>query len=348
MKHLPKTSVGNRLPFTSSFASAMFAAAIVMAAPAALAQGAAPAKPAAKAPAKPDAKKAAEDQRKAEAAEDKAVEDAKKAEEAKAAAAAEEEKKKALVEPKTAAIVEPPHEEWSNSDVEELPSKNYLFIGARYRGNLIPQFMLNLFVDRGATIYSNTVGIELDKRKDGFSIIPALSFTEYGTGDIVFKEKGSKDIAPNYSLVNSSMKAIYATVDLLWSTKVAKNVDFEYGFGVGLGVVFGSLVNNWVYRPTPGSPLVACQTEGQGGPGSGCNKSDHQNASVAKVGGYEEKSWFDGGSRPSVFPYISIPQVGLRFKPIKQFEGRLGLGFSLTGFWFGLSGGYGLEQKPKP
>ena len=49
-----------------------------------------------------------------------------------------------------------------------------------------------------------------------------------------------------------------------------------------------------------------------------------------------------------LFPWISIPQIGLRFKPVKQFEGRLGLGFALTGFWFGLSGGYGLEQKPKP
>ena len=33
---------------------------------------------------------------------------------------------------------------------------------------------------------------------------------------------------------------------------------------------------------------------------------------------------------------------------MKQFEARLGLGFSLTGFWFGLGGAYGLEQKPKP
>jgi hypothetical protein len=41
---------------------------------------------------------------------------------------------------------------------------------------------------------------------------------------------------------------------------------------------------------------------------------------------------------------VNIPQLGLRFKPIKQFEGRLGLGFGLTGFWFGLSGDYGLEQ----
>src|SRR5262249_1548914 len=152
-----------------------------------------------------------------------------------------------------------------------------LFLGLRYRGDVVPKFMLNLFVDEGATIYSNSIGAELDIRKDGFSLIPALSYTEYGTGDILFKEKNKPDIPGNYSLVNSSMKSLYATVDLLWSTKIQKNLEFEYGAGFGLGVIFGDLETNWVYDqgPNGNSPLVAsnghhyaaCQTEGQGGTG---------------------------------------------------------------------------------
>jgi hypothetical protein len=47
---------------------------------------------------------------------------------------------------------------------------------------------------------------------------------------------------------------------------------------------------------------------------------------------------------PVVFPHISIPQFSLRYKPIKQFETRLSIGFCLTGFWFGLSADYGLER----
>lgn len=242
--------------------------------------------------------------------------------------------------PAPGSSAEPPHEQWNDSDVEEVPGKVYYFVGARYRGNVIPQFILNLFVDKGATIYSNTVGIELERRKAGFSVIPALSLTEYGTGDILFKQKNSDDIPGNYTMVNSSMKAIYATVDLLWSTKIAKNFDFEYGLGAGIGVVFGSLKNNWV-----DANHNECQAEGA--KGTGCNKADHQNADTAKVGGYDEPSWFNGGSKPVIFPWIT-PQTGLRFKPIKQMEARLGIGFSLTGFWFGLSADYGLEQKPKP
>lgn len=246
--------------------------------------------------------------------------------------------------------VEPPHEEWDIKDVTEEPLKTYYFIGARYRGNIVPAFILDLFVEGGKTVYSNTVGIELDMRKDGFSLIPALSYTEYGTDDILFKQKNTSDIPGNYSMANSSLKAVYATADLLWSAKISKQVAFEYGAGFGVGVVFGSLVTNWVFQDGNGTltddknrKWALCQTEGQG---PGCNRSDHQNADVAKVGRYVEPSWFSGGSRPVFFPWIALPQIGLRVKPVKQFEGRLGLGFSLTGFWFGLSGNYGLEQRP--
>lgn len=256
---------------------------------------------------------------------------------------------------KSPAGTEPPREEWDIKDVDEREGKTYLFVGLRYRGNLIPKFMLNMFVDEGATVYSNTIGMELDIRKDGFSLIPALSYTELGTGDILFKEKGSKEIAGNYNLVNSSLKVIYATADLLWSTKISKNVEFEYGAGFGLGVVFGDLVTNWVqYDTSANAPLRNDAGQGfskctaVGPPSSGCNKADHQNSDVDKVDNYVEPSWFSGGSRPALFPWIAVPQIGLRFKPIKQFVGRLGIGFSLTGFWFGLSGQYGLEQPPKP
>lgn len=254
-----------------------------------------------------------------------------------------------------ASTVEPPRaDEWDIKNVEEVPGRTYMFVGLRYRGNLVPKFMLNMFVDEGKTIYSNTVGVELDIRKDGFSLVPALSFAELGTGDILFKEKGSKEIAGNYNLVNSSLKVIYATADLLWSTKLSKNVEFEYGAGFGLGVVFGDLVTNWVkYDDSPNAPLR--NDAGRGftkclqveAPGTGCNKADHQNSEKDKVNDYVEPSWFSGGSRPSIFPWIAVPQIGLRFKPIKQFVGRVGLGFSLTGFWFGLSGQYGLEQPRK-
>lgn len=257
-------------------------------------------------------------------------------------------KKDAAAAPST----DPPREDWDIKDVSENPNKTYLFIGARYRGNVVPKFVMNMFVDEGKTVYSNTVGLELDIRKDGFSLIPAISYSELGTGDMLFKEKGTSGFVGNYNMVNSSLKLLYVTADLLWSTKISKNLDFEIGAGFGVGAVFGDLVTNWVREDANGSLqadngkryLPCATTDAQG---TGCNKADHQNSNVDKVGNYVEPSWFGGGSRPVVFPWLAVPQIGLRFKPIKQFVGRLGLGWALTGFWFGLSGEYGLEKRPE-
>lgn len=264
-----------------------------------------------------------------------------------------EDAKPAAKPKKPAATVEPPAEQWDIKDVEEKPGKAYFFVGLRYRGNLIPSFMLHLFVDEGKSIYTNMIAAEFEYRKDGFSLIPALAYHELGSGDILFREKNSKGIAGNYGLVNSGMKVVYAQIDLLWSTKISKNVEFEYGAGFGIGAVFGDLENSWVQEnPNGGLANDAgkrySRCNAVGAPGTGCNKADHQNSSTDKVNGYKEKSWFDGGSKPSIFPWLSIPQIGVRIKPIKNVVARIGLGFALTGFWFGIEGQYGLEQKPKP
>jgi hypothetical protein len=246
---------------------------------------------------------------------------------------------------------------WDSTDVTEKDGTRYYFVGLRYRGNVIPRFLVNLFVDEGATFYSNTVGVELDMRKDGFSLIPAISYVEYGTGDVLFHQHNTDDFAGNWTVVNSSLKAIYMTADLLWSVPIAKSWDFEYGAGFGIGVLFGNLTNNWLYKAAANDPnakytasngdhFAPCTTTGPGSP-QGCSAVDHQNSQQIKINGYQEKSWVDGGSVPNVFLHLAVPQFGVRFKPIKQFEARVGLGFSLTGFWFGLSGNYGLERPPQ-
>ena len=243
----------------------------------------------------------------------------------------------------------------SITDVSEKDHKTYYFIGARYRGTVIPKFMVNMFVDEGATFYSNMIGIEAEIRKDHFSLIPALNYVEYGFDPVVFLEKG-KSGEGNYSIVHSNLAGIYLTLDMLWSTPVHKNIDFEYGLGVGVGVLFGNIYNNWATQsPQPagttnakasdGSIWYECQTQSPAG--SGCDPAKHTSPNPPKVGGYKEKMWTDGGSVPNVFLHLALPQLGLRIKPIKNLEMRVQVGFSLTGFWFGLSADGGLETRPK-
>jgi len=56
---------------------------------------------------------------------------------------------------------------------------------------------------------------------------------------------------------------------------------------------------------------------------------------------YNEPSWADGGSKPILFPWLVV-QTGLRYKPHRNFVGRLDLGFGTSGFFFGLGADYGL------
>jgi hypothetical protein len=249
-------------------------------------------------------------------------------------------------------------------DVTEKDGQRYYFIGLRYQGTVVPQAFMNLFVGGGATVWSNAVTLQGDIRKDGFSMIPGITYASLSSGDMLFLQHGKPEQDEgNWSLVNSGIKVLYLDVDLLWSVHLAKNFDFEYGAGFGVGFVFGSLEDNWVTATAPnGQPatantpgaiaasgaaggdkryFVACQKQSQG---SGCMLGDHSGSTTAKVGNYQEPSWANGGSKPNLFPYISFPQIGLRIKPMKSFEGRLGVGFSLTGPWFGFSGFYGLEK----
>lgn len=261
-----------------------------------------------------------------------------------------------LDQPKTVVVpggpVPEPPEDYSSSNVDERKGKTYLFIGARYRGVVMPKFLLNAFIDEGRTVYQNNAGIELDIRKDNFSIVPSLNFAEYGMGDTLFFQKGKDPNDSSYwSNINSSLKEIYLSVDLLWSLKVNRYVDFEYGAGFGLGFLFGTLETSWVYA-NPQGPYTSpegkrfspCITENDD---PACTRASHQNADVAKVNHYHESLWSGGGSVPNIIPHIYFPELGVRIKPVREMEARVGLGFSLTGFYFGISGDYGIEKKPE-
>jgi hypothetical protein len=249
----------------------------------------------------------------------------------------------------------PPEPLWDSQNTYEDPKDTYYYLGLQYRGTVIPQFLENLFVNDGATVYSNTVGLALDMRKEGHSTIPWITYTDYGLGNTIYFEKNKPDAPENYSMVSSSLKAIYLGLDELWSIPLepTHKVDFEFGFGIGLGFVFGSLVNDWVYIGAANSPnavkgangnyYVPCVTMGDA---ASCSAGAHSNPPPGgKVNNYQEKDWFSGGGVPDIFPRISLQLLGVRYKPIKQMELRLGAGFALTeGFWFQLSGFYGLEH----
>ncbi len=222
----------------------------------------------------------------------------------------------------------------------EKAGKTYYYLGARYRGLVLPQPMLNLMGDGGRTFYHNAFGAELGVRKDDFEIVFAGWYAKYKTEPFAYK--GSSDPEDAWEIIRSRLKAIYLTTDFLWTSKLSSEFSLVYGFGVGLGVVWGDLFRVQAY-PAEGG-YARC--DGPGDPdgnqdaGNGMTRiyCDDDNEHYDR---FREPNWFDGGSVPVVLPWLA-GQGGIRYRPHEKIALRLDLGLGLTGAFWGLAAGYQL------
>ncbi|MEZ4220878.1 MAG: hypothetical protein R3B13_08110 [Polyangiaceae bacterium] len=227
------------------------------------------------------------------------------------------------------------NDENDGSPIEE-PGKTYRFLGLRYRGIIIPKFMMNLFGDGGATVYNHAFGPEFTVRKDGFEYVFSLWYASYSMSPTPFKASGDPEVA--WEIVESKLKAVFLTSDFLWSSEMSPEFSINYGMGAGFGIVFGDLIRE---QSTPangvaGDPYdyIRCTSPGVPNTTYCGTDNDHYN-------GYTEPSWANGGSKPIIFPWL-VAQTGFRYKPHRNFAARLDAGFGTSGFFVGLAGNYGL------
>lgn len=246
-------------------------------------------------------------------------------------------------------------------DPKEDPGKAYRFIGMRFRNIIVPKFMINIFAEGGSTVNAFTFGPEFTTRKDNIEFNVALSYADYSMDAVMLR--GNDDGEEAIEKVSSTMKLLYLTLDILYEIPLDQKGRFALlvGGGVGLAPVFGNLYRNQAYpRPgdsaDPDSPgnWEDCRGPGQASTlaGNGQPYCDDSNDHFVKPNAahsdqnpdtqYDEPSWINGGSKPSIMPWISLPQVSFRYKPIKQMQTRLDLGFSITGFFFGMNAAYAL------
>ncbi len=220
-------------------------------------------------------------------------------------------------------------------DTTEDPTKSYKYVGARYRHLIVPQFVLNLFSDGGATTHVPTAGAEFGSRRDHVEYVFSLSYADYSTSDLLFKGKGQIEQA--YERVNSDLGVLFGKVEILYEVPLDKKSRFAFliGGGVGLGAVIGDLYRSQVYpKQADADPAKADQW-------ALCSKRFVPDALYCAddndhYGKYTEPSWASGGSKPFVFPWIALPQVSFRYKPLRMMQARVDLGLALSsGFYFG-------------
>jgi hypothetical protein len=224
------------------------------------------------------------------------------------------------------------------SGVWEDPTQQYLFIGARYRVQYVPQFLQNLFAEGGSPLWVQTPGIEFGMRKDRFETSIFAMLGVYSMDAVSFKGKTDPELA--WELVDANYKVLFLGADFMWSTpEFTKGLSMIYGAGIGLGLVFGDMNRTQSYPNGSGgfSPCAnAFDVRGNVlGVGQYCDDAnDHYN-------GYVEPSWANGGSSPIIFPWLG-GQLGLRYKAHRNFVARVELGVTITSMFFGIGADYGL------
>jgi len=225
-------------------------------------------------------------------------------------------------------------------DTREDPKKAYRYLGLRFRDAIIPRAIFGIFAEGGATVNVPMGGIEFGTRRDNLELVFSLSYADYSKGDMLFK--GKNEAPEAIERVQSDLGIIFGKIEILYDIPLdtKSRLTLQIGGGVGVGGVLGNLKRRQVYPSTagadPGDPTQWTDCDGPSDPANGYCDNDNNH-----FGEYSEPSWANGGSKPFIFPWIALPQVSLRYKPIKYLQARADVGFAITsGVYFGLGVGY--------
>ena len=227
-----------------------------------------------------------------------------------------------------------------------VPSKEpRLWLGASYRGYVIPRFAMNIFGDGGRSMIAPGGALSLVRSSGQLDISFSLGYAAFFLSPTPFKPRGTPDT--EYEIIQADLSALQASFELVWNIPLDARQRFRFriGGGVGIGYTFmGELYRTQAYAPgfVPGDPYTykPC-TAPSDPPGSFryCNQLDKD---ADHYGGYAEPSWFSGGARPLVYPWIVLPMLGLSFRPTPRVSIDLEIAPTLSGLLTGLGVRLGL------
>lgn len=219
------------------------------------------------------------------------------------------------------------------------------WIGGRFRGYLLPKFIVNTVFDSGATLFAPGGGLTLQTQAGDATLVFSVAYANYRVPEMPIKPVGAPDT--EYEIVESDLQALFATVDILWSKQLdsAGHWSARLGLGVGAGWLFyGNLFRTQAY-PTKSSnndPYLYAKCQGPNKPFGSFRYCNQLDADATHYPGYSEPSWFDGGKLPTVFPFLAFPEIGLSWTPAPNVGLDLEISTTVSGLMLGLGFRYGL------
>lgn len=228
-----------------------------------------------------------------------------------------------------------------STDPFEEANTDYFFLGGFYRHVIIPGFIQELFVEGGIDGSNPGAGISFNYRRNNFNIV-ANAWWNNASGQGYFRANG--DPRTDTEFIDVQLGVVFFTAEFLWSFPITDWLAFELGFDLGFGFIYGNLTRTEAYESSAGAgDYQPCDGPGGGTPGY-CEPAAPPPCYANSGGHYDcnEPNWFtDGGDTPFLFPWVSLPHIAVRIKPIKQIQIRLDGGYGLYSFFFGGSLSYG-------
>jgi len=224
----------------------------------------------------------------------------------------------------------------------EAPST---WLGARFRGFLIPKFVLNAAYDGGATVFAPGGGITLQTRVSDPVLIFSVAYASYRAPEMPIKPRTAPDT--DYEIADSDLQALFATIDILWTRQLdsAGHWNACIGWGGGGGWMFlGGLYRTQAYptKTSGNDPYLYAKCKGPNNPAGSFRYCNQLDADATHYPGYSEPSWLDGGRLPTVFPFLAAPELGLSWSPSRSVAIDLEAAASVSGIMLGLGFRYGL------
>ncbi len=235
----------------------------------------------------------------------------------------------------------------SSTDPGEDENVDYFFLGGFYRHVIIPGFIQQLFVDGGVDGSNPGVGLSFNWRKNNFNIVANVWWNNAEASGY-FRAIG--DPREDTEHIHIHMGVVFVNAEFLWSFPITDWLAFELGFDLGFGLIYGGLTRTEAYE-TPGEGnWQTCTGPGQDG-GRYCEAPPAPEPCWANSGGHyqcTEPSWTtsdpasgDSGQTPVILPWVALPHLAVRIKPIRQVQIRIDGGYGLYNFFVGGSVSYG-------
>ncbi len=220
-----------------------------------------------------------------------------------------------------------------------------IWLGAEYRGYVIPTFAVNILGDGGKTIFVPGAAVSLTRSWSRYDVAFGISYASFKVSDMPFKAKSAPKT--DYELIDSDLQTLQAALELYFRTPLDDRGRWQLrvGAGAGIGWTFlGDLKRTQAYFQDEGDTntdhLQKCiGPNNPPGTFRFCNELD---ADFNHYDGYREPNWSRGGYRPLIYPWLAIPEIGITWRASRTVAIDLQTALSISGIMTGLGVRYGL------